>query len=47
MIKFGKLCRKNDKDSRFRVNMDISSICSITTNLFHSFINNSISTKMN
>ena len=28
-----------------RVNMDISAICSITTNLFHSFINNPISTK--
>ena len=48
MIKFGKLCRKNDKDSiDSRVNLDISAICSITTNLFHSFINNPISTKMN
>jgi len=28
-----------------RVNLDISAICSITTNLFHSFINNPISTK--
>ncbi len=32
-------------DSDSRVNLDISAICSITTNLFHSFINNPISTK--
>ncbi len=44
MIKFGKLCRKNRyKVLDSRVNLDISVIF-IMTNLFHSFINNPIST---